>query len=432
MAADCTEGRQISCACPGGREGVQQCNAQGHYETCVCAPLTSTQGGSQGWPAGTAGSGNKAGTGPGQAGTGGTHPGTGGQGTGGSSAGAPGAGGSAGSTMAPPAALLHSGTSRLIDLFVSDAGIMVVLADAVIQLDRQGAELQHLAWPRQITAAAFDGERLVVTDKARFTTLDVTLQKLADGDLYESCQSAVLVSKGRLVCGPTSSWERIFVTYDSSTGAHLASSKPYTYQGLPMKRVPGQDAFVTVSNTTSPSDFFLYRVDDTGLVTYVNESPYHGDFRISDVYAFDAGAEHVVTDTGLLLKVEGPGCTPQQNSSDSGCFVKDGTLGTLWGQESFAAMDSDGQGKLHAVVSGGGIIAPWDSICENGCRIQRIDVASHLVETDRAIEADIGAVTVVRHDPVSDALVLGYRLVTNKPDPNTNYPGYRVVLQRYE
>ena len=107
--------------------------------------------------------------------------------------------------------------------------------------------------PRENTAAAFDGEILVVADRARFASYNVMLSRNMEADLVEECASAVLVSDHRFICGPSNDWDRIFYTYDAQTGAFVASSEKYTYNGIPMHHIPGTVDSVTVTVGSSPS-----------------------------------------------------------------------------------------------------------------------------------------------------------------------------------
>jgi hypothetical protein len=114
----CTPGEQVSCACPKGAQGVQQCTADGTaFSACDCS---GTGVGAGGWPSGggnagggsaggndTGGVGNAGGTGNaggGNAGggnTGGGNTGGGGNGGGGNSGGWGGGGGWAGGSFGP-------------------------------------------------------------------------------------------------------------------------------------------------------------------------------------------------------------------------------------------------------------------------------------------------------------------------------------------
>jgi len=118
-----------------------------------------------------------------------------------------------------------------------------------------------------------------------------------------------------------------------------------------MRRVPGTDDFVTVTTDLSPSDFHLYRQPESGAAEYVNESPYHGDFRVTNVYGFDRSpATHLITDAGLLLNIYGDDCGSMASSFKSGCFVKDGSIGIPTGAQLFIGLDTDADRQVFALV----------------------------------------------------------------------------------
>jgi hypothetical protein len=327
--------------------------------------------------------------------------------------------------------VLTSGDDKLIEAFPADTGVLVVSANAVRLLDRSGTELQQLASPREIMAAAFDGTTLVVADKGRFVSYNTKLKELADGDLAESCASGVLLSKSRFVCGPANDWDRVFYTYDALSGMLLASSQKYTYNGIPMRQVPGMDDFVTVTVNSSPSDFHLYTLQGDEA-SYINESPYHGDFRITNIYAFDTSPpDHLITDTGLLLHVYGDDCSTKTTSFTSGCFTKDGTLGTLSGSQIFVGMDSDGDGTLFGLVDP--VNSSLSDVCTKSCLVQRIDVSSRSVTSQKLHSFAAGRIIVTRYDRIADKLLVGYMKGTGKyyisSDP---YPGYELTLLDYQ
>src|SRR5207253_2307209 len=104
-----------------------------------------------------------------------------------------------------------------------------------------------------------------------------------------------------------------------------------------------------------------------------NESPYHGDFPVTSTFAFDATpAAHVIQETGLLLAIYGTGATLCTDQGPPSCFVEDGALGTLQGNEHFVGLTEAGNG---AVI---GLVAATDSApnCGDGCVVQLIDIAA--------------------------------------------------------
>jgi hypothetical protein len=326
---------------------------------------------------------------------------------------------------------LVGGSEKLIDVFAVEAGIIVVRSDAILLVGRDRVVKKTYSAPRIITATAFDGTYLAAADAAKLVVLDPALNVLGEVALIESCAAAVIVNDGVFVCGPGNDWDRIFYTYDLKTRTLLRkAARKYTYNGIPMRRVPGTNDFVTVTVSTSPSDFHLYRVDASGETTFVNESPYHGDFPATTVFAF-AGTPvtHVVNLDGLLLSLAAPACSTAGNAFMNGCFVKDGNLGTLWMQERFVALGNDAQGGLYGVVAKPG--SPFnDSPCAGGCAVQRIDVERRTVLHQKT-HALIGArrFVTLAADPGCRMVAVGYDLAA--PQSLFETRGHQVDLLDY-
>ncbi len=327
----------------------------------------------------------------------------------------------------PPAGpgVVTSGLGRLIAVFPVASGLLVVDDTEVRLVGRDGSALGSFSTGRQITAAAFDGTYLGIADRARLTTLEPDLTEVADGLLTEYCSDAAIVSDHRFLCGPDERWMRIFATHDLETGDRIATSSDYTYNGVTMHRVPGSDDFVSVSGG-SPSDFHLYTmVGDT--VTYVNDSPYHGDFAVTNVLAFHGvPATHVVTEEGIMLRIEGATC--EVDTYPSTCLERDGDLGTLDVGERYAAMTEDGDGYIY------GLLDPsdrWfdDPYCEMGCDLQRIDSAARTVLSERSYATTFLAAPVFEHDAWSGRVVLGAQTAGDRLD---GYTEYEVRLIEYE
>ena len=321
------------------------------------------------------------------------------------------------------------GTATLLDVFVEGDAVWVVDSSGVSKfaLDASAGAGPLGRWdsPRSLLAAAFAGTRLAVADGAKLSVLSAdTLELEVDGNVVEPCASVVFVSGERLVCGPANDWDRIFYTYDALTIDLLASSQPFTYNGIPMRKVPGADAFVTVTTDLSPSDFHLYRLAETGEVVFVGESPYHGDFGVSDVYAFEGDpATQLVSHEGLLLDFDG--CTGQQAAP---CFVKNGALGTLPEQRSFLGMASHAD-SLFAVV--GNSAYAYEADCMNTpCRLDRIDVAAREVKDSLSFRLPLQG--IVRLAPRADGreVIVGARVAGDRFD--TAARGYFVSRLAFE
>ena len=199
-----------------------------------------------------------------------------------------------------------------------------------------------------------------------------------------------------------------------------------------MRRIPGTSYFVTVTTASSPSDFHLYQVTSGGAdVTFINESPYHGDFAATDIYGF-AGRPptHLVNIDGLLLRLFGSGCDGTTNSFTSGCFVKDGNLGTLWSGERFVSLTNDAAGTLYAVVSQGTTFYS-DPLCKGGCSVQKIDVQQRKVVAQRQHMMGAKRFIVSRPDSSCDMLAVGYEVSPPGSSSSFEWSGYQIDLVDY-
>lgn len=318
---------------------------------------------------------------------------------------------------------IAEGEDALIAAYPASSGIIVVSDSGVRLFDRTGVEIAHWDAPRLLKSAAFDGEILGVADGAILTGLNLMLMPVSSVQLIESCHSAVLLSRHRFICGPGNDWGRIFYTYDLAAGALLARSSMYTYNGLPMRRIPGSDSFVAVSTDSSPSDYHLYKLGADDVIVYVGESPYHGDFSVTGTYAFDgAPPTHLITPTGLLLSFASPGCAPGQSTAYTDCFVKDGALGTLTGNQSFIAMTNEG-GTLYGLVNNRVGSDPAPSYL-----LQSIDVATRTLKTESVHALATTYVSVMAFDAVSGRVLLGYPVQSGDAWAPVVH-GYRVELR---
>ena len=81
-----------------------------------------------------------------------------------------------------------------------------------------------------------------------------------------------------------------------------------------------------------------------------------------------------------MLKIYGDGCNSTMNSFNTGCFIKDGVLGTLRTGESYVGLADDAAGTVFAVVAAGNT---FDAPCKTGCAFQRIDVATHTITSQK-------------------------------------------------
>jgi len=415
----CVPGQQIACACGSGLQATQVCTGQGIYGSCSCAD-DDRSGSSPSASAGRSGSVNPR--------TGAAGNGAGGAGHSGGSSGLSGGSASAGAATTGSGQIISVGTDALVDAFIGEAGIYVVLGNSITLSDRSGNVLQRVDAPREISAAAFDGEHLAIADQAKLTSYDLQLTQISSMNTLETCASLVILSQQRAVCGPANDWDRVFYTYDLASGALLGSSRKYTYNGIPMRRVPGTDDFVTVTVDSSPSDFHLYRLLDSGEASYINESPYHGDFRVTDIYGFDGSpATHLITDAGLMLRIYGDGCGEMASSFSTGCFAKDGSIGTLSGDQLFLGLDTDAQSQVYAVVDANP--DPFGDPDEQPSNylLERIDLDSRTVTKQSTISLQLSQMIAFRRDVTGGGVLVAFRKGSRSFSfPGDPYPGHEV------
>lgn len=305
------------------------------------------------------------------------------------------------------------GNERLHGIFPVTRGVWVVDTEAAVLYDADDVEIQRFSPGRPITAAVYDGTYLAIADRTVVTTLQEGAP-VQTTELTQWCESAVIVPGHVFICGPENDWDRIFESIDLVSGVSLGLSEPYTYNGLPMRLVPGTSHFVTVTTSSSPSDYHLYDVG-SGIADFVGESPYHGGFRVTGTYAFigEPAATHLVTTEGILLSIFGEDCS---NSFSSDCFVRDGDLGVLNPGDFYIAMTDDRMGSVYGAIPGGRY-ASRD--CAMGCTVQEVDVETRRVTDSRMLVAAFDSVEHTVFDSARNRLLIGVGLRERRDDPAT-------------
>lgn len=488
----CTTGQVVACPCVNGQIGTQTCTAAGRFSPCQCLVPADAAGyevpnvgaggiGGAGQGAGGMAAGGSAAGGAravdarvdtpengggnfgsgGQAGSGGlsldangssVRGGAAGYGAGGvAQAGRVGTGGAAGTAVnggnvgsggasldagavgvdasLSPSTEIASGTGTLVDVFVGDAGTYVITAGGAYLYPRGPASSPTVALSATpISTAAFDGAHLVIADNANFQTFSLDLRAAGGGSLIESCGSSVLVSGNRFVCGGATDTNRVFNTYDAISGEQLATSQKYTYNGIPMRRIPGTDDFVTVDVELSPPDFHLYSVEAAGAAVFIADSPYHGDFPVGEIYGFDGSPPtHLITPEGLRLKIYAAGCLTKLDASVSSCFVKDGTMATLGGSQIFVGLDFAAPNKLAALVDP--VNGTSEPPCSHGCLLENTNLAGTTLLSQRILHLTMKKLIAFRHDPVANAAVIAFTAALSTDGGTTT--GFRVLSVPY-
>jgi hypothetical protein len=331
-------------------------------------------------------------------------------------------GASAGDTGIPASSgPIFSGASTFVALFPIEDGAILVTSDGVRHVGRDGSSKTVWTSPREITAAAFDGTLLGIADKGILTTLDRSFATVITAELTESCVAAVIASGTRFVCSPATDWSHISYVFDLRSGRLVNTSAPTTYQGIRMQMIDGTDDFVTVTYG-SPAHFDLHRLTTTSSIDFVGESPDHGAFPVSEVYAVvGTPGTHVLTETGFLLKIY-----HDADAGDAGPypapFFKDGALGTLGDSQAFVALDTRG-GEVYGVVAARTTDNP---LCGSGCWFQHVDVRNRALISSRVHKVAGNKILGFRHDAVTARTWL----VTTPPgvDAWDPAPGFVVSL----
>jgi len=200
--------------------------------------------------------------------------------------------------------------SPILTVLPGRAGLFVVHADQVVHVSRGGTIHRSLPWPREILAAVWSANRAVILDRGVLTTLDENLATLGRINLIESCVQAVAADNDRVVCGPSNDWERIFYTYEVTTPALVARSQGFTYEGIPMRAVPGRPWFLTPDA--------LFALDATGAATQRLDLSFSTSAQPILPLTFAGNpATFAVDRTGKVFQLQ-PTCQPS-------CFVAAGT-----------------------------------------------------------------------------------------------------------
>jgi hypothetical protein len=402
ITVKCKPGATESCQCATGGFGTQICGSDEQFGACTCTPVTTGTGGSR--PSGGDAS--------------------------------PALDAAADTSTVPPLAtgtLLASGTSHLIDAFLSSNGVVVVTADSISIVDRAGVTQKQITAPREITRAALEGSTLAVADRAVLTMYAADLTQVASASLVEACIGLAIVGGNRVICSGSTSYPRKFYAYNATSGALVQTTSLSTSGStMPMWRIPGKDDLVSFDVYSSAS-FQLFRVDASSLVSIVGSSPYDHAYHASSAFAFvGSPGNHVLTEDGVLAAIYTAQCDPSFTTNAS-CFVQDGLLGTLRGTERFIGLDgADGSGKVYGLVDLNTSSSTFPvRRCVGGCSVERIDVTGKVVETKKAYSLELGQVIAARHDAVSGALLVGY-VKPGSSSTTDPYPGFRVELLAYE
>jgi hypothetical protein len=308
-------------------------------------------------------------------------------------------------TLPAPTVLVNlgGGEETLVDVLPLANGVAVVLYGEVRLMGRDGSALSRWTTTRTIASATVDGDRLIIGDGGALTILDSSLVPTGEIRLTEQCSGAARMPCERFLCASSRSVERVFYTYDLAGRVELARSSPQRHAGSPLVRVPGLEAFITVTTNLSPAGVHFYRLDGDRAVL-VAESPYHSEFEFSDVLTFRGDPPtHVITHRGELFRLDGCSRAPLDSVGAPDCLTIDGILGTLHAEETYVGLDARGD-RLAAIACRSN--EPPDGGW-TGCHLDRIDLARNVIESSRAAPLSPSpSGTRLRIDPWSGGVIL--------------------------
>lgn len=137
---------------------------------------------------------------------------------------------------------ISHGSQTLINTLLTEDGHIIVVETLQVQkLASSGEVLAVYSSPREILVAAIDDEYVVLADFGMLVTLNLSdLSLRQTRNLAQQCFAGVMLAGHRFVCGPDNDWDRIFTVYDVLSGVKFSVSGKYTYNGLPMRIVPGR------------------------------------------------------------------------------------------------------------------------------------------------------------------------------------------------
>lgn len=329
----------------------------------------------------------------------------------------------------PVTPLYAAGTEDALDVYPSSAGILLITRDDVAVLSADDAhELHRWTAPHPITSVDFDETTLAIADTATLTALTASLDVTSSTMLVEPCAAGVVISGPRFVCGNGDDFGRIFYTYDLGAGRELIRSPTYTYNGIPMKRVSGRDAFVTSESVIFPNQltYFDVNFDEASLVF---QSMFTSE-QFTSVYAFPGvPAAQLVTHDGAILDVST--CAPGM----TGCFGRVGTLGTLMAgdprYETFLAEDAAADGSIVGLVEPMPVPLLGYALCPPpaGCEIQQTDVAARRVlRRGSFVSPSAIIVRAVRFEPATNSALVLTEMTCMGPDDCSGWQLSRVPL----
>jgi hypothetical protein len=200
------------------------------------------------------------------------------------------------------AGLLDTGTSPLVNAFVTPDGIIVVRANSIALLGRDRSVKQMVTTLAPISTASFDGQTLATADTANLNVYTAALVPQGTVPLRDACFDSFIAPGGVFVCQNNRPAALTFTTFDVQGLRFLKQGgDSFTSAGQVMEQAPGTPYFA-LQLQSSPSIFVLWAADPDGTVREL------GGVEAGDVLnkAFGFGGappSDLILPTGTLLRM---------------------------------------------------------------------------------------------------------------------------------
>ena len=123
---------------------------------------------------------------------------------------------------------------------------------------------------------------------------DLTLRTSINTGLPNS--SVILDGKGHVIVAmqPSPWWEQPVRTYERATGINLDGNGDF--DGDRLRRIPSEQAFMSISQSVSPIDMEYFELTDEGMISLHADDSYHGDHPLDPrIFRIAPTGEYAIT-----------------------------------------------------------------------------------------------------------------------------------------
>lgn len=289
----------------------------------------------------------------------------------------------AGSAPKPWHAIHHV---QFLGLFTVASGALVVHSEGAVTLARDETLTSAWASPKALTAAAFDGTRLVVADAKELEVRSLQYEAIRTVTLEGKCDFATFAAEHTVICAPkTHNSDGTVSNYDIESGNLVGRSLGLAYEGMPpLRAVPGREQLAQYSPLA------LYAMEPAGQLQLLGKGPYGGN----NAEFLRSGESTLLLDSGEFVRVSN---SRTCDTEPLGCFQTAGLLGLGVGEkiQAFQAL-ADG-GLLTVIYS-----SERHPAAPKVVALQLRDVTTRSIVAQKLYDFGDDSVTAVRYDEVAD------------------------------